>query len=265
MWIWSMVLGLGEAQATCSGLVRPSELSQQMSLAEAAYINLEAEDFAQHLAGVRADVACLSEPLNDAQATALFRLEALSAFLGRDQETAKVAFWAVLGISPNYSLSPSLAPEGHPLQAWFFEAFETQNPLTAPLAAPRRGTVWIDGRPAQGTVPLGRPYLFQWVDEDGVLAISTVVAPGQTLPDYPAAGGARLDPRWAIAAGTATVVAGGAWLLARRGEQDFNDPATPTAELEGLRTRTNALSATSMGVGVVAVGAGAAAVLVRVW
>ncbi|MFT4980132.1 MAG: hypothetical protein ACI8S6_006044, partial [Myxococcota bacterium] len=188
------------------------------------------------------------------------------AFIERDEAAGIAALRALLARAPHYSLSPSLAPENHPLQQWMVAAFESPSTLTAPFDAPRHGSVWVDGVAATGVVPTDRPYLFQYSDEDGVMAVSALVQPGSAPP---ALGPARPERSFnlplAVAGGVVAIGAGSAYAMARQREATFNDLTTPNTQLDTLRRQANGLSLLSVGAGTAALGLGAVVLITGEW
>ena len=257
----SLVVG---ALADCPERATAQKISQEISLGEAAYQNMDETEFHRVYASIQELVPCVSTPFNAAQATTFWRLQALAAFLERDEEAAVIAFQSVLAISPGYVLSENIAPVGHPLQSWFDRAVETPATLDDVLNPPRSGRIFIDGS-ASISAPLSRPYLFQMTNEDGQLVISQVVQAGQRPPDYAAARESPISVPLAVTAGVSGAIAGGTWYLARARENTFWDPSTPTNDLEVLQRQANALGTVALSAGVVTLGTGAAAVFIGVW
>ena len=139
---------LASAWADCPAPVTAAELSQAISVGEAAYINMDEATFRESWASVQARLPCLSEPATDLLVIAYFRMSALQAFLDRDEVGGTASLKSLLARSPSYALSPSLAPDNHPLQSWMTAAFENPATLTVPFSPPRNSTVWVDGVPA---------------------------------------------------------------------------------------------------------------------
>lgn len=253
------------AFADCSAPIPPVEMGQAISVGEAAYLNMEEETFRAAWSDVQQMVPCLSAPIEAPQVIMFYRMGTLHAFIDRDEASGIASFRSLLAREPNYSLSPALASEAHPLQSWRTTAFESPATMTTQLAMPRKGTVWVDGRITEGTVPLDRPYILQHADQDGNMVSSQVVQTGQEPPALgPVRSDRSISPTLLASAGAA-LVAGGTYALARRSETVFLDPQTPTGDLAGLRRQTNTLSAVSVGAGVTAIGFGATAFLTSTW
>ncbi len=255
---------VGASSADCAAAIPAARIAQEISLGEAAFINMEQDEFTVSYEAVQGMLGCLTDPLNTAQAMAYWRLEALEAFLARDEQRARLALRAVLDITPSYSLSETVAPIGHPLQAWFEEELMQSARAGAPLDPPRSGTLWIDGD-TRSAAPVDRPYIFQLTDQDGIVELSTRVPIGELPPHYPVSRRLGVHMPLAVTAGLSGVLAGGTWYLAAQREQAFWDPQTQEGELPSLQQQANTLGAVSLSAGVLAVGAGAAAVIVGSW
>jgi len=252
------------AAAECPSSVPAQKVSQEISIGEAAFKNMDEALFRQVIDDIQQLVPCMSTPFNDAQATSFWRLRALAAFLNRDEDTVLTAFMSVIEISPGYMLSESIAPMGHPLQELFVQALESATSLEDVLPSPRSGQIYIDGS-ASLTVPLSRPYLFQMTDESGYIVVSQVVQAGQRPPGYAADRARSVNVPLAVTAGISGAIAGGTWYLATSKESTFWDPSTPTGELNVLQRQANTLGTVALSAGVVTLGSGAAAVLVGAW
>ena len=261
-----MVLSLmGMALADCAESVTAQRISQEISLGEAAYQNMDEVEFRRAFTTIQAAIPCVSTPFNSAQATAFWRMHALAAFLERDEDAAFIAFQSVLASTPGYALSEGMAPLGHPLQVWLEQARESSPSLESVLPPPSKGVVFIDGSDSL-SVPLTRPYLFQLTDESGRLLVSQVIPAGQEPPRYAVyREGLALNVPLAVTAGVSGLVAGGTWYLATARENTFWDPSTPTSELEPLQRQANTFGTVALSAGIITVGTGAAAVFVGAW
>lgn len=257
------------AAAACARPSHAGDVARAASTGEAAFENMDRDAFQQARAQAEEAIPCLADLVDTAQASAIYRLEALASFLDRDHAKAVGYLRALLAASPGYDLSPDLAPEGHPLRIDFEVAQGTLPAPTKRLDPPRRGAIQVDGL-ASDQVPTDRPYLFQYADESGKVRVSAMVQPGQEPPSYPVRRSGfgvslRLDVPLALTAGAAGIASGIAYAVASRQEHRFWDPATDPAELASLRQHANTLGYTSAGLGAVAVGSGIAAVVIGSW
>jgi len=71
---------------------------------------------------------------------------------------------------------------------------------------------------------------------------------------------AKKTTTWGITGATA-IASGALYVLARSYRSNYDDPATPYEELDGLRTKTHTASLASIGTGLFAIGLGSYAVL----
>ena len=263
--------GAAPASAACPVPVPVRELSQTVSLGDAAYTAMDEEAFQAAEAQAARMLPCVGEEITSSNAASYHRLQALSAFLVRDHARTVASFRAVLAAAPGYVLPEDLAPPNHPMRVDFEVAQGAVDAPPRPLPRAREGWVKVDGR-SEASAPTDRPWVFQHLDDAGQVVHTALVPSGGAVPDYAsrgrvasAAAGPRLSKPLAITAGVATVASGVFFLAARGAEANFWDPTTPTADLDSLRTRTNTLGWLSAGVGVVAVGAGAGAVISGTW
>lgn len=261
------------AASECAEAVTARQLAQHVSAGDVAFADLDEEGFQSARWEAGQSVRCLNEPLSSGQVASFHRLEALAAFLDRDHANAVMSFKSVLAVAPGYDLPLSLAPDNHPLRVDFEVASGLADGGQELLPPPAEGEVRIDGMVAEAA-PLGRPFVFQYIDGDGVVRSSELVRPGMPIPEYPAGkvrgssrsggggGGFGINTPLAVTAGVAALTSVGLYAAASSRSASFWSPATPSAQLPELRRQTNTLQGLSLGAGVVAVGAGAGAVVV---
>jgi hypothetical protein len=260
------------AAESCPEPVTARAFHQAVSAADTAYGQMDLEGFQAARAEARTMIPCLAEPLSPAQAAGFHRLEAMGDFLARDHAGAVASLRALAAAAPGYELSETLAPPGHPMLLFYDIARGTVSVDPVPLPATEGQWVRIDG--ASATVrPVDRPYLYQSFEGEGQVMTSTLVPTGQLPPGFDPSGPPLAGPTdrvrtartlgW-VSMGTAAL-AGGLYLGARSTSARFWDPSTPTEDLDGLRTRTNALGWTSASLGMAAFGTGGAALLVGTW
>ncbi len=279
---WGMAFGTGvvgaampalsQAGGPCAEPVTARAFHQVVSAADTAYGQMDLEGFQAARAEARSMIPCLAEPLSPAQAAGFHRLQAMGDFLARDHAGAVAALRALAAAAPGYELSEELAPPGHPMQLYYDIARGSVSADPVPLPTTEGEWVRIDGAAATER-PVDRPYLYQSFEGEGRVTASTLVPAGQLPPGFELGGPPPPGPSdrvrtartlgW-VSLGTAAV-AGGLYLGARSSAARFWDPSTPTEDLDGLRTRTNALGWTSAGLGVAAFGTGGAALLVGTW
>jgi hypothetical protein len=261
----------GAAHAADCPPTTAKELAREVSTGDAAFSDMDEEGFRTARANTLTLLPCLGEGITPGQAAVWHRMQALGSFLDRDHAGAVSSFRSVLAASPGYALPESLAPDGHPLRIHFAVAEGTMSTPERELPAPRDGWTHVDGRAAH-TAPVDRPYVLQVFDGGGRVLNTSVVSPGQDLPEYESRGGrsdvdsaVSLNKPLAITAGSAALLSGVFYLAARSNSNSFWDPATAAGDLDSLRTRTNTFGWLSAGAGVVALGTGAGAVFSGTW
>lgn len=266
------LLALQPAQASeCAQPVTARQLAQHVSSGDVAFAELDEEGFQSARWEAGQSVRCLNEPLSSGQVASFHRLEALAAFLDRDHANAVMSFKSVLAVAPGYDLPLSLAPDNHPLRVDFEVASGLADGGQEPLPPPAEGELRVDGMVAEAA-PLGRPFVFQYIDGDGVVRSSELVRPGMSVPEYPAGkvrgsgrgggGSFGVNTPLAVTAGVAALTSVGLYAAASSRSASFWSAGTPNTQLSDLRRQTNTLQGLSLGAGVVAVGAGAGAVVV---
>ena len=256
--------------AVASGCEPTSVAAVEIALteAEAAFAGLDIEGFLAQSEAVRELLPCLVEPASAALAAHVLRVEGVRAFGERSVDAVRW-FAAARAIDPVYRYSDSIAPQGSPLLDDYY-AMEVAAGGEAPLPAPLTGVVRVDGVDGAPR-PTAWPALVQWIDGDGRVAWTVLVRHGEPLPVYPlapaplvAAEAGAAAPvvtaargRWlGVGAGAAAVATAGLYAGAALTRRTWNDPATPDAQLDALKARTNGLVVASGVTGAVAVGLG---------
>lgn len=193
---------LGEAHAAeCVAPVAHPALTREVHAAMDAFYALDADTFRAARARVLVAAPCLDEPVQRRVMAELHRVEALHAFLERDEAASKAHFAAAALIEPDFD-ARELAPEGHPILA--IEA-ASRAELTAPAAALSVGdglAWWDGGRPPSRVGEL--PGLLQTADRFGVVREAEWVEAGGAPALEAQAAASRV--RIAIAAGTSRVL-----------------------------------------------------------
>ncbi len=272
----AVLLGLASPAAlgqACEESVTARQLAQEVSSGDVAFADLDEDGFNAARWNAGQAVPCLNEPLSSGQVASFHRLQALGFFMDRDHANAVMSFKSVLAVAPGYDLPLSLAPDNHPLRVDFEVASGLAAGGSTKLAEPEGGEVRIDGLVAE-EAPMGRPYVFQYIDANGLVAQSAVVRPGMEMPAYPVGkqkgrsgsssggGGLGLNVPLALTAGGAALLSGGLYAAASSRSGQFWNVNTADADLSNLRSQTNTLQGLSLGAGILAVGAGAGAVVV---
>lgn len=134
------------AAADCAGPTGVAELAVQLGRAEQAFVEMDPAGFRTQRELARETWTCLGEVVSPSTAEAYHQLEALDAFLVRDNDGATRAFQAVLQANPRYALSADLAPEGHPLWQLVQDAKGLPPGEVRELEPPAGLTLRVDGR-----------------------------------------------------------------------------------------------------------------------
>jgi hypothetical protein len=260
-------LAASVARADCDGRT----LTDAVTRAESAFVDMDETTFRTASSDAQVTLDCLSEVLTPVQVAAYHRVRALGAFLGGDHARATLDFRAVLGTQPGYVLPQEIAPVGHPLRADFEGSKQFADAERFGLPAPAEGWLLVDGqRSAQA--PAGRPFLLQWLDDDGVVSLSAWIDVGDPVPRYPQAVAAAPAPAPVPApverrggaltwVGVSTAVVGGGLYGAAfvtRGRYEAAVDAGDEQAIRGMHGLTNGLT----GAGVALMGGGAVMTLV---
>ena len=169
------------ASAACPA--HSADIDAALDDAEASYTAMDLDRFAAAVATASADADCLGDRPARSTIAHLHRVEGLHAyFAGQDPDRAAKAFAAARAIEPAYVFPESLVPAGHPV-AQTYGSLDPASAKSEAVAAPAQGRVEIDGRKTT-TRPVDRPALMQVVTDDGAVAASGYVWPGEALPDY---------------------------------------------------------------------------------
>lgn len=170
------------ASATCPDRVGSAALIEEVARGERAFVERNPNGVYRATDEVRASLACLDHPVLPADLARIYVLFALRAFLERDRDAAIDWFEAARGVRPDQPLPDPSLPENHPLRE-LRRSVSTAPPARQALARPEEGWIVVDGVP-NGDRPLGRPWLFQWVDPSEEVILSALVAPGAPVPSY---------------------------------------------------------------------------------
>lgn len=173
--------GSGSARAAC-----PSTGATLLQTAAKATEGYQARDKDAVKASVdelRSDLLCVATVLDPAQAAAVHRALALSAFLDGNTEVTRQAFHAARLADSSWTLPTSLAPEGHPLRAAWDASASLADGAMETLGQRSDRRTWVDGRPGTQR-PSDRPAVLQADLLDGTMVGSTYLMPGETLPSW---------------------------------------------------------------------------------
>lgn len=215
--------------------------------AEVAFRAMDLDTFEDAHGALMAELPCLAQPLDAPQVAAIHQLEAMSRFAAGEPSTA--AWRSALQAHGALQLDPAMAPEGHPLR----EELEAARSIPDGEHEALREGLLVDASPGHSRA-LDRPVLVQDLSLSWYL-LESQPTPAELLPPEP-----ETPQRDVLAiglsagaAGTAAL-AGGLYTGAWRSRAVYDDPATPYRDLDGLRTRTNALTTSSAVAGGLAAG-----------
>ena len=146
-----------------------------------AFEAMDAAAFEDVVRQIRESVSCPDAAVDGVVAARLHLLMALDAYIRQDPERAQAGFRAVLASDPSFVPSSSLAPRGNELRDLWYAASKDEPGPTADLAKPTVGSFYVDGLPATAR-PSDRPFVLQWIDEEGRVRWSDYLPAGAHLP-----------------------------------------------------------------------------------
>lgn len=239
------------ADAACLTTSRTDELVERLTVAEAAYADLDPERFGRALDDATLQLPCLTDVPSPALAARVHRLTGLRLYAAGENELSLSSMQAARVLDPSYRFPDETLPADHALRV-AYEALPTADGDAVRPPQPTDGTFVFDGV-EQPWRPVERSTLFQLVEESGSVETTRMLEPGEPLPAYRAKPRARtrLLVGSAVFLGASAAMYGFAWTT----HPEFYDPdGEPSmAELESLQARSlalTALSAVSFGVGV---------------
>jgi hypothetical protein len=274
---WLAIAGAGYVfAADCGAGVSNLEVIATADDVSSAYGDLDVPRFEAARDREYGLLPCLAEPLTPAAAAAYHRVVAIDAFVAGDQEGSSRAFRSVVAAYPAWRLPSDTVPRNHPLRAAFDTAATAPAGPEVSLPVPLDATLLVDGHTSLA-LPTDRPAVLQWLDATGSVSWTRFLGAGEPPPEYAAA---PEDARAAYLArnvislaprrkpvelvvmsggllGASAALYGGA--LQRQAQ--FQDPATPYADLGSLRSQTNGLLLGAAVAGLGGVGSGALAVV----
>lgn len=157
---------LSSARAACSSTA--ADLRDAIAGAERAYATGVGSRFATAMGGVRAELACVTEPLAPADAARVHRVEALTAFAAGDHGRTVAWFAAARRIEPGWELPPELASGDHPLRRDFDRAGNEPMPERESFGEAFGRWCQVDGiRTTE--LPVRAPFVFQTFEADGTV------------------------------------------------------------------------------------------------
>jgi hypothetical protein len=256
----SVLIGLwmGVAARACE----VDTLVAALDAAEGSLAELDPGSFEPSMERLQVALDCLDEPLTPALAARVHRAIGMRAFAARGPITAG-AFAAARRIEPEPPLSEVLLPPNSPVsEAWSAMSLDGLRIRTLP--APATGWLVLDGTPSVARA-VDLPVVFQRVEPDGSVSMSTYLLPGDSTPAYPIRGPSATGPAigappvatradrgprtaFAVTALASSAAAAGLWALSAdaRGRYFDLEHPVPDDRLNALQTRTNALTVGSI-------------------
>ena len=284
------------ASATCPEPATSGDLVSSVSAAETAFAAMDPTAFRRARKLAEDQLECLGETLTPLDAGSFHRVLAMDAFMAKDQQEAIASFRAVHAALPAYVLPTSIAVEGSPLRTLFDQAGELGQGEPRALEVPPGLALMVDGARAM-VIPSERPYVLQvlsasggvtwtghlgagespptWnviVAEEAAVTVAPAPVPVEPVqPALPSEPPERVGPKLPVlaGAGAALVAAGALYGVAGVKKAEYESPDgyadMTAADLDSLRSTTNALVFTSAGLGVVGIGLGTVAFLEVRW
>ena len=136
-------------------------------------------------AAVEADraVICSSEALTEEEVASYFRVRGYAEFLAGDVPAAELSLLAARRIQPRFAIPDDLVVQSHPIRKMFDTlAYRPIIPRTL-LQPPAEGELVVDGIREATSVPSERPFVWQRLDNTGLVAETLVARPGE-IPRY---------------------------------------------------------------------------------
>ncbi len=273
---WAVFLAISpSAQAGCEA--DNYDVARAISGAEAAWEELDVDDYARSRGEADNAIRCLVEPLTPANAAAFHGMQAIGAFLERNPDHVVAHYRAAVAADPDYR--PVIAElEGHPLEKLFAAALHQRPSMTELVFVPKGHTLLVGGNVSDSR-PLELPAVYQLVDDEQSIRWNGHLTNAELMPDLksytrrqqePAnhmpVSKAELDPLTvplAVGSGAAVVTSGVLMLMSNAALKMHQDPLTPYPELEDLRKRANGTYTGAALGAVAALGLGAATISVQ--
>lgn len=249
---------LGAARAACPAT--SEVVAFDADFAEAAFASLDPEALATAQAALQEDLGCLAEALAPPLVARVHGVFAMAAVVAKDDGAATAALVSARVADPTYTLPPAV-PEGHRLRG-MLDAAPAPAAGGDPVAAPTGTRSWVDGHEAD-VRPADRAAVLWLRDDAGRVPWSAFLPKGAPVPNLsgyavlppapppapapaPVADGRKVRLPLVVGTGAAAVGTGVLFGVAQSAASRFADPATPWADLDGLRSQANGLSAAGM-------------------
>lgn len=218
---------LGAQAAACPASV--AQLTAMVESAEDAFAANDAIGFTTALDATHEALRCLNSAPPPSLVAVVHEVEALKAYLQRDQGRAMAALRAMRDADQDAQIPEDLAPAGGELQAWWALASTLPTLDYAPVALAPGLRLVVDGRPGDAR-PVDHLTVLVVLDAQGAVRWSDLLAPGDPIPAELLAGAAlppppprRLRAPLLISAGGVALVSGGLWAGALLGKGHLQD------------------------------------------
>ena len=181
-----LLLSLAQAAplAACERVYTTPDLTDALDSADGNFRKQDAEGFKFSASAVSTRLACMGEPLVPDVLARVYLVEALRAFLAKDDPRLAAALAAMASSNPGYQIPLALVPDGHPLRAAMKPAsLLLRDPITTPLAAPDVGWIEVDGA-HRAEAPTNRDVILQRYGGDGQITETMYVRAGESLAGW---------------------------------------------------------------------------------
>ena len=274
------------ALATCPA--EPPALLEELDKAYAAYAAIDVPSFGNHAAAALANAGCLTGRVEPVVAGRLHLVRALDAWTKRDAAGLSNALRGLTSAVPEAALGEEIAPEGSMVRQAFERERATPPSEGRTIHLPPGTVLFVDGRPAFTTIPVGRAALVQVEPRDAAphsWYLDGSVVPGDllalidpptvkpvevtgVLPDVVSPMALRAEVRASrplLVGSVGTALASTIMLAVAWSEYHRFDDAQTSEEASAIFDANQAFGYTGYGLGLVAVGLGASAVIVGRW
>ncbi len=170
--------------ADCSRTYTTSELADAVDSAEGGFASADLDSFTFGEKAMRQRLRCVVEPLAPDVLARIHTIEALRAFLARDDAGTADALAGMAAADPGHQLPLKLIPDGHPVRAAMARAsLLIRDPIGVPVAQMETGWIEVDGV-HRADVPTNRNTVLQRFDADGQIVQTRYVHVGSSLAGW---------------------------------------------------------------------------------
>ena len=170
------------AHAACVTNSTFSEVLDAVVQAEDAYRVLDRDLLESRVASAESRLTCLGDPIGRDLAASFHRMEALYAFLKKDEITAILYFGASRSIMPGYKFPEDLVPADNYIQT-LYKKLDISTLTRVSLPAAAEGKILFDGIETTER-PKDVPTIFQIVDAANKAVITQLLMPSDPPPYY---------------------------------------------------------------------------------